>query len=263
VDVSLTVSPVRDAKGNVIGASHILRDVTERKLVENKLKSLNKELEAFTYSVSHDLRAPLRAIDGYSKILAEDYAGKFDDEGRTVISGITRNATRMGRLIDDLLELSRTRRIDMSAASINMREVVVRVVDELVALEPGRSIVLNIHDLMSVRGDVNLIRQVWINLISNAIKYTRKKEDAQIEVGSVANGKEVEYYVKDNGAGFDNQYAHKLFGVFQRLHKLNDFEGTGVGLAIVKRIVERHGGRVWATGEDGKGAIFHFSIPDN
>jgi PAS domain S-box-containing protein len=263
VDVSLTVSPVRDTTGNVIGASQISRDVTERKIVENKLRSLNKELEAFTYSVSHDLRAPLRAIDGYAKILSEDYANELDDEGRTVIAAITRNALRMGSLIDDLLQLSRAGRIDMSSASINMRDVVLRVVDELGALEPARKIEFAIQELQRVRGDVNLIRQVWMNLISNAIKYTRKTEVARIEITSTVDSKEVTYRIADNGAGFDNHYVHKLFRVFQRLHKMNEFEGTGVGLAIIKRIVERHGGRVWADGEVGKGASFYFSLPNN
>jgi PAS domain S-box-containing protein len=263
VDVSLTVSPVRDTTGNVIGASQISRDVTERKIVENKLRSLNKELEAFTYSVSHDLRAPLRAIDGYAKILSEDYANELDDEGRTVIAAITRNALRMGSLIDDLLQLSRAGRIDMSSASINMRDVVLRVVDELGALEPARTIEFAVQELQRVRGDVNLIRQVWMNLISNAIKYTRKTEVARIEITSTVDSKEVTYRIADNGAGFDNHYVHKLFRVFQRLHKMNEFEGTGVGLAIIKRIVERHGGRVWADGEVGKGASFYFSLPNN
>jgi PAS domain S-box-containing protein len=246
--------------------SHVLTvvyDISELKKAERKINKLNKELEAFTYSVSHDLRAPLRSIDGYARILEEDYASQLDVEGRRVISTITRNANRMGRLIDDMLTLSRLDRIETSPVHLNMKEVVDNIVSELLEFDRNKNLDIQISDLHSARADLDMIRQVWINFIGNAIKYSGKKPDVMIEIGSHAQAEEIVYYVKDNGTGFDQQYAHKLFGVFQRLHKQEEFEGTGVGLAICKRVVERHMGRVWAEGKVGAGASFYFSLPRN
>jgi PAS domain S-box-containing protein len=236
-------------------------DISKRKKMEEELQFLNGELETFSYSVSHDLRSPLRSIDGYARILEEDYSTLLDNEGRKVISTISRNAERMGRLIDDMLNMSRQGRVKLSAGVINMDLEVDRVLSELLAQRHKSDIEIQKKELHSAKADLNMIRQVWINFISNAIKYTSKKKSARIEIGSYLKENEVCYYVKDNGAGFDKQYTHKLFNVFQRLHNNNEFEGTGVGLATCKRIIERHGGSVWAEGEKDKGATFYFSLP--
>lgn len=270
---------VRNEIGQPIRAAGTCQDITERKKIEDEIKqfnkaleetislrtqelqNVNKELEAFSYSVSHDLRAPLRSIDGYAHILQEDYNDKLDDEGRRVISVITRNATRMGQLIDDMLAFSKYGRMEMSVATISMKEVVETILNELVANENDRVIHIHVGNLHNSQGDVDMLRQVWINYITNALKFTSKVREAQISITSYLSNDEVCYSIRDNGAGFNNQYAPKLFGVFQRLHKQSEFEGTGVGLATCKRIVERHGGRVWAEGEPGQGATFYFSIP--
>jgi PAS domain S-box-containing protein len=237
-------------------------DISKRKKMEEELQSLNHELETFSYSVSHDLRSPLRSIDAYARILEEDYAHRLEAEGKKVISTITRNAERMGRLIDNMLNLSRQGKIKLSVGIINMNLEVDRVLSELLVATSHRNIQIHKDELHPCRADLDMIRQVWTNIISNAIKYTSKKDEARIEIGSSLKQDEVCYYVKDNGAGFDSQYAHKLFDVFQRLHSLNEFEGTGVGLATCKRIIERHGGKVWAEGVKDKGATFYFSLPE-
>jgi signal transduction histidine kinase len=236
-------------------------EVAQGKKLKDQLQILNKELEAFSYSVSHDLRSPLRSIDGYARILEEDYANKLDDDGKKVIKTITRNAKRMGRLIDDMLNFSRQSRIKLKLSFMDMNELVSKALRELLVQENGRNIQTNISNLTPANGDADMIYQVWVNLISNAIKYTGKKPVVHIEIGSQATHDEVRYFVKDNGDGFNKEYAHKLFGVFQRLHHLHEFDGTGVGLAICKRIIERHNGRVWAEGEKGVGATFYFSLP--
>jgi signal transduction histidine kinase len=233
-------------------------NLSVRIAAEKKATELNKELEAFTYSVSHDLRAPLRSVDGYSKILKEDYSNLLDEEGARVINVIQGNARRMGNLIDDLLEFSRVGRKEMSRSTVNMEEIVYAIVREM---EGAGNIEFKISQIHSSQVDVNMIRQVWINLISNAVKYSSQKSNVKIEISSSITEKEVWYSVKDNGVGFDMQYVHKLFNVFQRLHKIQEFEGTGVGLAIVKRIINRHGGNVYAEGRINEGAIFHFTIP--
>jgi PAS domain S-box-containing protein len=251
---------VFDDDGNFKSSRTTVFDNTARKVAETKVLQLNKELEAFTYSVSHDLRAPLRSIDGYARILEEDHAPQLDEEARAVLSTITRNAVKMGKLIDDLLELSRTGRIELSASAINMNEMVENIIAEL--KQQGRyTTQVVMHELLPARGDVNMLRQVWINYLSNALKYSSKEGEAMVEVGSYRADGEIHYYVKDNGVGFDPQYINKLFGVFQRLHRAQDFEGTGVGLAIVRRIIDRHGGRTWASGAVGKGSTFYFSLP--
>jgi PAS domain S-box-containing protein len=238
-------------------------DISNRKRTEEQLKAANAELEAFTYSVSHDLRAPLRSIVGYTQILSEDYGSRFDDEGRRVMNVVIHNTKRMGQLIDDLLDFSRISRKELARAQVNMKELVENIVQELVEQENGRQLDIRVHSLESANADNNTIRQVWINLISNALKYSRNMEVTKIEIGSFEKNDQRCYYIRDNGAGFDMQYVDKLFGVFQRLHKMNEFEGTGIGLALVKTIVKRHGGYVWAEGELNKGATFYFALPSN
>lgn len=231
----------------------------ERRVGE--LESVNKELESFSYSVSHDLRAPLRAVDGFSRILAEDYDDKLDAEGRRVIGVIQENTRRMGQLIDDLLAFSRLGRQGIASAPIDMGELVQGVVDELTqGMDLGR-LEIRVGDLPVVPGDRAMIRQVFVNLIANALKFSGTRPKSIIEIGCEPREREYVFFVRDNGVGFDMQYANKLFGVFQRLHRQQDFEGTGVGLAIVQRVVHRHGGKVWAEAALDQGAVFSFSLP--
>jgi two-component system sensor kinase len=227
------------------------------------LEASVKELDAFSYSVSHDLRAPLRAIDGFSRIVEEDYATKLDDEGRRVIGVIRGEARRMGRLIDDLLAFSRLGRQRVEPTTIDMESMARKVFAELAALEPSRRIHLQLHPLPPIVGTEAMIRQLWSNLIGNAVKFTGKRESAEVEIGVMpgATGAHV-YFVRDNGAGFDMRYADRLFGVFSRLHSTEEFPGTGVGLALAKRIIDRHGGTIRGEGEVNTGATFFFTIPD-
>ncbi|PKP01713.1 MAG: hypothetical protein CVU11_14310 [Bacteroidetes bacterium HGW-Bacteroidetes-6] len=225
----------------------------------NELKLTNSELEAFSYSVSHDLRAPLRAINNFASILKEEYASKLDDEARRICVIIDENTKRMGKLIDDLLSFSRIGRSDIMLMPIDMNAMVKGAFLEC-AMDPER-VKLYIGKLHSIQADATLIKQVWINLISNAVKFSANSDNPQISVSSVDLDTAIEYSIQDNGAGFDMEYVGKLFGVFQRLHSVKEFEGTGVGLAIVKRIVERHGGVIRAIGEPGKGAEFIFTLP--
>jgi PAS domain S-box-containing protein len=259
--VILNATAIYDDTGNFLKSRSTVFDYTERKHAEEKILQLNDELEAFTYSVSHDLRAPLRAIDGYSRILEEDYKASLDSEGTRILQTIIRNANRMGKLIDDLLDFSRIGRKEIVKAKYNMDILVHSVFEELTEMEKDRIIECNIHHVASVISDPTLLRQVWCNLISNALKYSRKKDKTCVEITSQREAKEVIYRIRDNGTGFDMQYAHKLFHVFQRLHRPQDFEGTGVGLAIVHRVISRHGGRVWAEGKMNEGAVFYFSLP--
>ncbi|HEX8963424.1 MAG TPA: MASE3 domain-containing protein [Rhodocyclaceae bacterium] len=235
----------------------------ERRVVERtaQLEAANKELEAFSYSVSHDLRAPLRAIDGFSHILGDDYGARLDAEGRRCLATIRSNAQRMGELIDDLLSFSRTSRQDMALAPIDMAALATEVFEEARAGAPARNIVLRLGELPPARGDRTLIRQALLNLVANAVKFTAGREQGLVDISGAARDGENVYCVRDNGAGFEMQYVDKLFGVFQRLHKSDQFEGTGIGLAIVKRIIVRHGGRVWAEGQVDAGAAFYFSLP--
>jgi two-component system sensor kinase len=232
----------------------------QKPLLDAALKA-NKEMEAFSYSVSHDLRAPLRAIDGFTQILVEDYGEKLDDEGKR-ITGIIRASTKqMGTLIDDLLAFSRLGRQEIKKLPIDMGILATKVYQEIKQASPDRNIEFIMGVLPNVDGDTDMIRQVWVNLFTNAVKFTGKKEKAKIEVGSTSAGDMVTYYMKDNGAGFDMQYVGKLFGVFQRLHSVEEFDGNGIGLSNVKRIIERHGGKVWAEGKVDEGATFYFTLP--
>ncbi len=226
-----------------------------------ELESAVADLEGFSYSVSHDLRAPLRAIDGFSSIIREDYAPALDDAGKELFQGIRRNAQRMGELIDDILVFSRVGRHEMQTRSLDMKALATTVWLELAAQRSGRDIEFRLHDLPAGIGDQTAVQQVLENLLSNAIKFSHGREHARIEVGGKISGTESVYFVKDNGIGFNADYAAKLFGLFQRLHGVKDFEGTGVGLAIVKRFVVKLGGRVWAEGQPGQGATFWFSLP--
>jgi light-regulated signal transduction histidine kinase (bacteriophytochrome) len=251
------------------------QDITERKRAGEEilrlnqaleeraaeLEASNKELESFSYSVSHDLREPLRTVDGFSRILQKDYADKLDAEGQRLINIIRGGTQKMAKLISDLLSFSRIGRKGMELSEIDMVELVEKVSMELRSAVPERKLRFNIKKLPTAQGDPAMIRQVMINLLSNAIKFTREKRLAVIEVGSIARDGENIYYVKDNGVGFDPEYKDKLFRIFQRLHSEEEFEGTGVGLAIVQRIIHRHGGRVLAEGEVGHGATFYFTLP--
>lgn len=234
----------------------------EQRVLErtSQLEAANKELEAFSYSVSHDLRAPLRAVDGFSQALVEDYGEALPDEGRRYLGTIRGETQRMGELIDDLLTFSRLSRASLEKLPIDTDGLVRSLLKDMVTETPGRTIDVHIGPLAPCEGDLALMKQVWINLLSNALKYTGRREQAVIEIGSRREGDSVVYFVKDNGAGFDMRYVSKLFGVFQRLHRAEDYEGTGVGLAIVQRIVHRHGGRVWAEGAVDGGATFYFSL---
>jgi light-regulated signal transduction histidine kinase (bacteriophytochrome) len=256
----------------------IVQDITERKKAENEILALNrdledrvkkrtaqlevanKEMEAFTYSVSHDLRSPLRIIDGYAQILIEDYVAKLDEEGQRTLGIIMSNAKKMGQLIDDLLNFSKISRTEIRKINVNMNQIVDEVIQELRVSGEIIPRHLTIDTLPSGNCDASLIKQVWINLLSNAIKYSGAKPEPEISIGTTHGDGKTIYYIKDNGAGFDMQYYHKLFGVFQRLHSHHEFSGTGVGLAIVNRIIHGHGGSVWAEAKVDEGATFYFSL---
>ena len=235
-------------------------DITERKKNLDAIKELNVELESFSYSVSHDLRAPLRAISGYASLLESNYVDSLDEEGRRLLGRIVHNAERMGALIDDLLSFARLGRKEVQKRKVDMNELVSYAIAEISrSLEHNTT--FSIHRLHSINADRVLMTQVVINLIGNAIKYSSKIENPKVEVSSFTNENDIIFCVKDNGAGFDMLYVDKLFGVFQRLHRADEFEGTGVGLAIVQRIVRKHGGKVWAEGKVKGGAAFYFSLP--
>jgi len=239
-----------------------LNELTEQLEEErHKLELSNKELEAFSYSVSHDLRAPLRAIDGFSKFLFEDYSDKIDEEGHRLLRVIRENANKMDRLIADMLDLSRLSRMEMNYLSIDMQSIAEAMYRETATEEQLKEFEIEIHKMPEVDADSSLIKQVWINLIDNALKYSRKSDKKKIEIGAEELDSKIIYWIKDYGVGFNEKYLSKIFGVFQRLHSDKEFEGTGVGLAIVQRIIHRHGGEVWANGEIDKGATFYFSLP--
>lgn len=272
VPIEIGLNPITTPQGSFVLASII--DITERKHAEElrlanagmakhtaELEALNDELESFSYSVSHDLRAPVRAVLGFARAIQEDYNSVLDDEGRRLLGVIQTEASRMGDLIDDLLSFSRLGRQPMQRVPVNMTSIVNDVIAEHAQLHGRPTAMFEIADLPTVHGDRTLLRQVWANLIANALKYSSKNPHAHVRVWATVEPGSVAYHVRDNGVGFEMKYAGKLFGVFQRLHRADEFPGTGVGLAIVQRIVQRHGGSVAADARLGEGATFSFTLP--
>lgn len=276
----MKVVPLRDGHGEIFAIMFVLIDVTAIKMTQDQLakineelefivedrtkqlKEANRQLEAFSYSVSHDLKAPLRRIAGFSAIIQEKYTHVVEDEEfKRLINRIAVNIDSMEKLVDDLLEFSKIQRQDLSKSTIEMEIMVQQILQELTSQEPSRKLDIHVSALESAYGDVDLIRQVWINMLSNALKYTRKRDVAKIEVGCTKDDKSICYTVTDNGAGFDMEYSDKIFGVFQRLHSGAEFEGTGVGLALAKSIIERHGGTIGFESEVDKGTTFYFTLP--
>lgn len=265
--VSLSVSPLI-MEGETVGAVAIARDITD--VLETQLaleqqtrllKSANQELEGFSYSVSHDLRAPLRAISGFSRILVTEHSAQLDDEGERILSIIQRNIDEMELLIGELLRFSQIGRADLKRDTIDMRRLALGVWEQLTSVDCGGDVEFHMDQLPKAEGDATLLKQVWVNLLDNALKYSSTRAARRITVSGTMTDKELCYSISDNGVGFDMRYADKLFGVFQRLHGRVEFNGSGVGLAIVHRIITRHGGRVSAAGEVGRGACFTFCLP--
>jgi PAS domain S-box-containing protein len=263
--IEISLSPIETEEGPLVSSA--IRDISERKRFERALKEKNQELEAaigelesFSYSISHDLRAPLRAMGGFARLVQEDYAAQLPAEARQKLERIHENANKMGRLIDGLLSFSRLSRQPLSLCSVAPAALVQRALEELHNEQAGRRVEITVAELPACQADPTLLQQVFANLLSNALKYTRGRDPAVIEVGAREESGQCVYFIRDNGAGFEMQYANKLFGVFQRLHRQDQFEGTGVGLAIVHRIVHRHGGRVWAEAAPEQGATFFFTL---
>jgi PAS domain S-box-containing protein len=267
IDVSVTVSPIRDSSGTVVGASKVARDISDRKRAERAMalakeaaETANRELEAFSYSVAHDLRAPLRGIDGFSLALLEDYGDKLDDQGKLFLGNVREAAQHMAQLIENLLMLAGVTQSELKHERVDLSRIARSAAARLIAAERERHVELVVADDVVAHGDGRLLAIVFDNLLGNAWKFTAKRSVARIEFGRTqANGSSV-YFIRDDGAGFDMAYSAKLFGVFQRLHRATEFEGTGIGLATVQRIVRRHGGRIWAEGEVGQGATFFFTL---
>lgn len=271
--------PVSNASGEFVAVGAVGIDITDRRKAEEEIKKLNEELEqrvikrtkeledanheleAFSYSVSHDLKAPLRAINGFSQILLDDYSQQFDSEVKRLLHQISRNTHQMEQLIEDLLAFSKLLGKEKTEITVDMKELVSSAAGDILKENSSRTISIKINDMPSVNADRSMFKQVWINLISNAVKFTRMRDCAEIEIGGSIQGNEALYYIKDNGIGFNMEYAHKLFKVFQRLHSSEEFEGTGIGLALVERIIKRHEGRIWAEGEVNKGAEIYFTLP--
>jgi len=252
-----------------------IEDITERKAGEEKvsllntelrvhvdaLESLYEELDSFSYSISHDLRAPLRAIEGFSAMLIEDHGESLDDEGRKLLGVVSAQTQKMGELIDGLLQFSRTSREDLALGPVDMRALCGEVVAECESRTGDRDVTFNVEELPPATGDYRMLKQVFENLIGNAVKFTGTRKKAVIDVGFQQEAGNITYFVRDNGVGFNMEYADDIFGVFQRYHTEKEFEGTGIGLSLVQRIVTKHGGRVWAEAEEGKGATFYFNLP--
>ena len=271
-------NPIINESNEIIGATAFAIDVSERILQEMKIKELNnqleyrviertaqlesanRELEAFSYSVSHDLKAPLRHITGYISLLVKKYMDLLPEEGRHYFDNISYSAKNMGELIDGLLQFSKTGRIDMNQRLLDINEIVASLIQPIKEQDTERRIEFNINPLPLVFGDFAMISSVWSNLIENAVKFTKNNNLAKLTIGAEENENDIIYYIKDNGAGFDMNYASKLFTVFQRLHSRENYEGTGIGLATVHRIIARHGGKTWAEGKVGEGATFYFSL---
>jgi PAS domain S-box-containing protein len=275
VPVGVSCALVRDRWGQITGVLVVARDETERKRAEaaitrlnadlqrhaDELAAANRELEAFSYSVSHDLRAPLRVMDGFSRILLKEHAAALPPPAQHYLRRVCENAQQMGRLIDDLLEFSRLSRQPLQRRRVAPATIVREALADLEGERAGRRCEIAIGALPECWADAALLKRAFVNLLANALKYTRQREAAVVEIGArVDEGAEPVYFVRDNGVGFDPRYAHKLFGVFQRLHRAEDYEGTGVGLAIVQRVVHRHGGRVWAEAAVDRGATFSFTL---
>jgi PAS domain S-box-containing protein len=268
IDVSVTVSPVRDATGKVVGISKVARDITDRRRAETSLarakdaaEAASRELEAFSYSVAHDLRAPLRGMNGFTQLLLDTYRDKLDADGQDFLQEILLNATKMGDLIDGLLSLARVTRSDLKREHADLSEIVRETAARLRAAEPHREVEVTVPDALSADVDPRLARALFENLLGNAWKFTSKQPAARIEFGATERDGAPVFFIRDNGAGFDMAYENKLFAPFQRLHTVDEFAGTGIGLATVQRIVHRHEGRIWAEGTVGRGASFYFTIP--
>ena len=271
--VDTTIVPFLGEQGKPYQYVAIRADITQRKQAEEEIMILNEELEkrvrerteemeSFSYSVSHDLRAPLRAINGYANILEEDYNDRLDEEGKRLLKEVQQNARKMGVLIDDLLAFSRLGRKEIERSAIDMNRLAKQAIKET-ELASRHHASIKLWPLLPAKGDPALLQNVLNNLVSNAIKYSGKNEKTFIEIRSKRGNGELIYSVKDNGVGFDMQYEGKLFGVFQRLHSADEFPGTGVGLAMAKRIISKHKGRIWAQGKLNEGATFYFSLPDD
>jgi PAS domain S-box-containing protein len=262
------ITAMRDESGELLGFAKVTRDRTEQKKAEDALgrqqellTEANKSLDAFVSAVAHDLRAPIRHVLGFARLLADDYGGRLDDEGRRRLAKIEDGAQSMGRLVDDLLNLARLGRQALSPQPVPLGTLVRETIEELAREAEGRSVEWRVGELFAAPCDPGLVRLVFVNLLSNALKYSRPRERAVIEIGSlVTEAGEPAVFVRDNGVGFDMRFSGKLFGVFSRLHSEREFEGTGVGLATVHRIVRKHGGRIWAEAEVGKGAAFYFTL---
>lgn len=259
--VEISLSPIITEQGQIVSSS--IRDITDRKDLQDQLRKSNEEMSAFTYSVSHDLRAPLRSVIGFTSILEEDYGNKLDEEAKRITATIKNSAVRMGHLIDDLLAFSRMGRQQLVKTEIDTNKMLEDCINEIVQQQKPIAISWKIDDLPQVLADHTTLKQVWINLLSNAIKYSSPRPSPEVVIGSYSEENNYVFFIRDNGVGFDSAYTHKLFKVFQRLHDADEFEGTGVGLALVDKIISRHGGRVWAESKLNEGACFYFSLPRN
>jgi len=258
--IRLLQEELAETNREVVALTLELEKRVEQRTAE--LAAANKELEAFSYSISHDLRAPLRHIDGFAQLLRERFGEQLPPQAKGLVDKVCNSAQHLGRLIDDLLNFSRLSRQPVNKRPVKTTSLVQQVFEELQSEREGRQVDIRVGDLPDCRGDVTLLKQVFFNLIANAFKFTRKRDLAIVDVGYYQEPKELVFFVSDNGAGFDMAYANKLFGVFQRLHSTDQFEGTGVGLSIVQRIIHRHGGRIWAKAEVNKGATFYFTLPN-